>query len=56
MADISKHHTEEEWECRDRENCRVHFLIPWNAVSVDNFLEREGEIVEVEVGRGLLRK
>jgi hypothetical protein len=50
MADVSKHHTEQEWERCDSKQCRVHFLVPRDPVSVHDLLKRECKIVQVEVG------
>jgi len=38
MADISEHHTEQEWESNCCEKCRVGLLVPGYTVSLYNLL------------------
>lgn len=45
MANISEHHTEQEGECYDREDCRVDFLVHRYTIGVDDFLEDVSEII-----------
>jgi len=51
MADITEHHTEEEWESDDTKVCWVDFLIPRNAIGVHDFLEWHCELILLEFSR-----
>ena len=39
MSNITKHDTKQEWENWNCIKCWVYFLISWDTISVDNFLE-----------------
>ena len=49
VADIAEHDTEEEGEDRDSIEGRVDFLVPRHTISVDDLLERHGELIHFEV-------
>jgi hypothetical protein len=49
MHEITEHHTEEEWERHACENGRIHFFVTWNTVSINNFLENCGELVQLVI-------
>lgn len=50
MTYISKHYSKHEWEENNSKKAWVNFLIPWDTVSIDNFLECPGEIINFKVG------
>lgn len=49
MADITEHHTEQEGESYDREDCRVNFLVHRNTIGVDDLLEDVREVIRLNV-------
>ena len=51
MANISEHHTKEEWECDYRKHCRVSLFVHWHTICVDDLLERASEFVSPDISR-----
>ena len=50
MHDISKHDSEEKGEGNASEYCRVHLLVAWNTISVNNLLEDTCEFIALKKG------
>ena len=53
MSKIAKHHSKQEWECNDREDCWIHLSVVRESVGVHNVLEWLGKIIILEVSRRL---
>ena len=51
MSNIPEHDSEEEGECDTGEHSRVHLLVIWHAIGVNDQLEGPSELVIVEGGR-----
>lgn len=49
MANVTVHHTVEEWEGDYGQESGVGFQVPWNAVGVDHVLEDIGEFVSLDI-------
>jgi hypothetical protein len=49
MCDVTKHHSEEEWEGDTCEDSRIDFLVHRDTICVDNLLKAPGEIVRLDV-------
>lgn len=49
MANITKHHTEQEGESHDSEDCGVDFLVHRYTIGVDDLLEDVREIICLNV-------
>lgn len=50
MTDVTEHHAEEERKGDNREEGWVDFSISWNAIRVDDLLERQRELVVLKLG------
>ena len=48
MHDISEHDSEEEWEGNACEYSRVHLLVTWDTISVNNLLEDTRKLIGLE--------
>lgn len=54
MSHIPEHHSEEEGEGNNSEEGWIDLFILWDAVSVNNLLERSGEVCGLEEGGSCL--
>lgn len=50
MHDIAEHYSEEEWEGNTCKYCRVHLLVTWDTISVNNLLENTRELIGLKEG------
>lgn len=50
MSDIAKHDAKHEGEEHAGKEGGIDFLVAWDAISVDNFLEGPRKIIDFEVG------
>jgi len=48
VANVAKHHSEEEWKRHTGEDRWVNFLVHWDSVSVCDLLEHKGKFVCLE--------
>ena len=52
VTDVTEHHTEQERESNNGENCGVNFLVATNTISINNLLMSPSVLVGPKVGRG----
>lgn len=51
MSHISKHNSKQERESDLSENGWINFFVHWDTISIHNFLERHGELIDLNIGR-----
>ena len=50
MAQITKHHSKEEWEGNNCKNSRVDFFMHRNSICVDDLLENFSKFIRFDIG------
>ena len=49
MANVTEHHSKQEWECDHRKYSWIDLLIHGDTVSIDDFLECSRELIQFDM-------